>query len=56
MGVDKKASLSKVSFAVVVIGGMLIAETIFLHLRAYRTENYLTKRINDLEKQKQVIW
>ena len=34
---------------------MLIAETIFLHLRTYRTENYLTKRINDLEKQQQII-
>eukprot|EP00795_Rhopilema_esculentum_P017572 gene17572-9204_t len=55
MDIDKKASLSKVSFAVVVIGGMLIAETIFLHLRTYRTENVLTKRINDLEKQQQII-
>eukprot|EP00795_Rhopilema_esculentum_P017573 gene17573-9205_t len=55
MDVDKKASISKVSFGVVVIGGMLIAETVFLHLRTYRTENYLTKRINDLEKQQQII-
>eukprot|EP00795_Rhopilema_esculentum_P014063 gene14063-5049_t len=54
MEVNKKPPILNVSSAVVVIIGLLVAETIFLHLWMYRAESVLTKRINEMERQ-QVI-
>ncbi|XP_065056473.1 uncharacterized protein LOC135684750 [Rhopilema esculentum] len=56
MAVDKKTGLQKfnLSFVSVTVIALLVAETIYLHLRIFKTESILTERIDELRTRQQI--
>ncbi|XP_065052814.1 otolin-1-like [Rhopilema esculentum] len=56
MALDKKTGVQKFnfSFVSVIMTALVVAETIYLHLRIYKTESILMNRIDDLERKQHV--